>query len=72
MQIGVFKTNIRYKKNLKALRLAFEPHPEIIKWSVDTEDVDKVLRVELTEQVSEKEVIDLVLRLGLLCEVLEN
>ncbi len=72
MQIGIFKTNIRYKKNLKALQKAFEPHPEIIKWSVDTEDIDKVLRVELTEHVSEKEVIDLVQHLGLVCELLEN
>lgn len=45
MKILVFKTNIRYKKNISSIK----PHlsgVSIHSWNVDLEDCDKILRVE--------------------------
>ena len=48
MEILVFKTDIRDRRRI----IEVEPHIEnmegIIKWNVDLQDVDKVLRIECT------------------------
>lgn len=72
MELLIFKTNIEHKKSLKAVKKAFKKVPDIVDWTVDTEDIDKVLRVELGGLLTEEEVITLVKRLGLNCEVLEG
>lgn len=46
MQILVFKTNVRSRKRVNALKPHLENIQGIIKWNVDLKDVDKVLRVE--------------------------
>lgn len=45
MNILIFKTNIRFKKDLKIIRPFLAPHEHIIKWNVDRHDSDKVLRI---------------------------
>lgn len=49
MQVLVFKTNIKYKKQVNAIHPHITAHPGIIKWNVDLQDCDKVLRVETIE-----------------------
>jgi len=44
--ILVFKTNIKYKKQINAVRRHIESKPQIIKWNVDLHDIDKILRIE--------------------------
>ncbi len=46
MEVLVFKTNIRYKKEVNAIRRFIDGEPGIIKWNVDLQDIDKVLRIE--------------------------
>jgi len=70
MDILIFKTNIRSKSKAKTLQPIFNNHPVIADWSVDTEDVDKVLRIESTGMLPEVEVIDMVQHLGFYCEVM--
>ncbi len=43
----VFKTNIRKRSEVEKLSSVFNK-PEIIKWNIDLDDCDKVLRVVTT------------------------
>ncbi|MCV9386429.1 hypothetical protein [Reichenbachiella ulvae] len=67
----VFKTNIQTHQRAKSLRPLLNNHPTILDWSVDTEDVDKVLRVVAKQSLKEREVISLVVNQGFFCEELE-
>ena len=60
MELHIFRTDIKTKKKLKSLKPLFNGHSDILKWSVDLEDIDNVLRIEATKNLSEKAVIDLV------------
>ncbi len=69
MEILVFKTNIRYKKQLTDINRQFTDQHLITKWNVDLLDADKVLRIEsrgLTAPVIE----ELVKNTGYYCEEL--
>ncbi|MBD3638467.1 MAG: hypothetical protein HUJ25_14035 [Crocinitomicaceae bacterium] len=72
MNVLVFKTNILNQRMVEYLSPLLAEHPEIINWSVDTEDVDKVLRIETNLDVSETEIIELVNAAGIACEVLKD
>ncbi len=60
MELLLFRTDIKSKKKVKALKPVFNNHSDILKWSIDLEDIDNVLRIEATTNLSEKDVIDLV------------
>ncbi len=60
MELLIFQTDIKSKKKVRSLKPVFNNHSEIIKWSVDLEDIDNVLRIEATKNVSEKDIIDLI------------
>jgi hypothetical protein len=72
MNILVFKTNIRTKKMVKSLTPLFHNYPIIAEWSVDTEDIDNVLRIATIGNLSETDVIHMVKDLGLNCEALTD
>ncbi|MFC0181291.1 hypothetical protein ACFFJX_01365 [Pseudarcicella hirudinis] len=46
LEILVFKTNIRFKKEVKMVGNWLNTHPSVLKWNIDLEDKDLVLRVE--------------------------
>lgn len=48
MEILVFKTNIRFKKQLTGIRPHLLKIPGIQQWNVDMHDKDKVLRIQST------------------------
>ncbi|MBJ6367178.1 hypothetical protein [Snuella sedimenti] len=60
MELLIFQTDIKSKKKVKSLKPVFNTHPDIIKWSIDLEDIDNVLRIEATTNLSEEDVVDLV------------
>jgi tRNA G26 N,N-dimethylase Trm1 len=72
MNVIVLKTNIQTKKKVKSLIPAFNNHAGIKRWNVDTEDVDKVLRVEADQSLQEIEIIQLIHSHGFSCEELEG
>ena len=72
MDVLIFKTNISSKKSVLELEPVLEEHPYVIIWSVDTEDIDNVLRVETSGSISEYDIIDLVRTHGFYCEVLSD
>ncbi|MCH8330097.1 MAG: hypothetical protein IH946_01745 [Bacteroidetes bacterium] len=72
MPLLIFKTDIKTKKKVKVVKPFFNNHPIIVDWSIDTEDIDNVLRVEALGRLKEKDVINLVRRSGFYCEILPD
>ena len=71
MPILLFKTNIRLKKDLKKIRVLLNALPDITRWNVDQEDIDKVLRIEALKDNS-GELIKIINQEGYLCEELPD
>ena len=46
MQILIFKTDVKYKKDVSAVMPYLNNIRDIIKWNFDLSDVDKILRIE--------------------------
>ncbi len=71
-KLYLFRTDIKTKKSVKSIRTIFNHHPGIRNWSVDTEDIDNVLRVEALTGFSETDVHKLVQLLGFYCNTLPD
>tara|TARA_R110002049_G_scaffold127846_1_gene284954 strand:- start:1207 stop:1458 length:252 start_codon:yes stop_codon:yes gene_type:complete len=71
LKIHIFKTNIRTEQDIFIIRQILNSNPNIITWSVDMEDIDKVLRIESHKDFNEEEIITMVKLRGLYCEELE-
>jgi len=72
MNILIFRTNIKTKKKVKAVKPLFNHHPVITAWSIDIEDIDNVLRIEAQDGLTEKDIIYLIKTHGFHCEVLPD
>lgn len=72
MQVLVFKTDIRSKKKVEVVKPILNNHPSIYGWSVDTQDIDNVLRIEASARLKETDIIKMVEPCGFLCEVLPD
>lgn len=70
MGILILKTDIEEAGTLPLIRPVLNDHPDIHHWTVDTEDIDKVLRIEAKETLSIAAVIQLVRDLPIHCEEL--
>lgn len=66
----IYRTNISSLKKVKLIQPFFDAHPHIVDWNVDRQDIDNVLRIEVSSKVNEKEILNYILNLGLLCEEL--
>lgn len=71
LQVLVFKTNLRLKKDLRLISRVLDKQPGILRWNVDQQDIDHVLRVE-THHLQEQEIIVLVTGAGYCCEQLPD
>lgn len=65
----VFRTNIRFKKDLRMIASVLDKLPGVQRWNVDREDTDKVLRIE-SRTLQPLDIIRLVTRAGFDCEEL--
>ena len=72
MELLIFKTDIKTKKKIKEVGSVFKNHPIIMNWSIDTEDIDNVLRIEASGNLSEGEIIHLITTCGFYCEALPD
>ena len=59
MEILIFQTDILSEEKVAVLEPVFNNHTDILSWSVDLEDIDKVLRIEANASLTEKAVIEL-------------
>ncbi|QCX38865.1 hypothetical protein FF125_10615 [Aureibaculum algae] len=72
MELLIFKTDIKSRKKVKSIKPLFKNHSDILQWSIDLEDIDNVLRIEATDNLSENEIIDLVQLNGFYIETLPD
>ncbi|GHE61052.1 MULTISPECIES: hypothetical protein [Roseivirga] len=72
MKLLIFKTNIENELKVKKVNALLAYSPEIMDWSVDLEDRDKILRIEAEDEVVEADIMDIVNSWGLHCEALED
>ncbi len=69
-RVLVFKTDIENHEKVKLLKPVFDELHSVIEWSVDTQDVDKVLRIETKGSMTERKIIDLMSTIGVACMVM--
>ena len=72
MNLLIFKTDIKTKKEVEVVRPLFNNHPIITDWSIDTEDIDSVLRIEVQDDLNEKEIIHLIKKCGFYGDILAD
>ena len=71
MKLLIYKTNIKTLRKLKSLRPIFDNHPIIQRWSVDLEDVDRVLKLSIPKEVKERDMLQWLRQKGVHCEALK-
>ena len=69
--ILIFKTNIRFKKDIKIVASYLKQLVDIISWNIDREDIDNVLRIEANNNCVKK-IITTITQAGYFCEELNN
>ena len=70
MELYIFKTNIMSQEKAISLNSIFNQDENIRRWTIDTEDVDNVLKIEVENSISEIELIEGIKQKGYECEVL--
>jgi hypothetical protein len=71
MEILVFKTNVENMKHVRKLYSLLKTIQGVLKWNIDTEDVDNILRVEVLSVAPSK--IEMALQnAGYYCKELED
>jgi len=71
MNVFVYRTDIVSEYDLEAIDDLLSSHGTIVRWNVDRDDVDKVLRIESTADNS-AELLQTVTRAGYFCEELSD
>lgn len=71
MEVLVFKTNIRYRKNILEVETVLKALQGIVRWNVDLQDKDKVLRI-VAQDLSPRKVELMLNYAGYYCEELPD
>lgn len=71
MEVLVFKTNIRRRRNVESIVKHISKLGGIIKWNVDLHDKDKILRIE-SDNLSPRHVENTLQHVGYYCEELQD
>jgi copper chaperone len=69
MEVLVFKTNLRFKKQITALTPYINTLHGILKWNVDMDDKDRILRIE-AKDLNPRKVEATLHQAGYFCEEL--
>ena len=72
MELLLFRTDINSRKKVKRVTPVFNQNMDVLDWSVDLEDIDNVLRIEATPNLSERQVQSLLSTHGFYVEVLTD
>lgn len=72
MNVLVFKTDIGTKRAVEDVKHLFNQHPFISDWSVDTEDIDNVLRIVTEGLLFESDIISIIKAKGFNCQSLPD
>ncbi|UOY06183.1 hypothetical protein L0P88_19940 [Muricauda sp. SCSIO 64092] len=68
----LFQTDITSRKKVRYLKPLLNKHSDILGWSIDLEDSDKVLRIEAKTNLTEADIMGIVKDRGFHIEVLED
>jgi len=68
-EVLIFRTDIGSRSDFETINNVLHHEHRIKKWNIDHEDIDHVLRVE-SDEITAKEVIQLIKQLGYACEEL--
>lgn len=69
MEVLVFKTNLTDHRRINEVESSLNLHPHIIKWNVDLNDCDNVLRI-VSNRITATEIETLLWNAGYYCEEL--
>lgn len=72
MKLLIFKTNIESYERIAMVNTILAGSPQVQSWSVDTEDIDNVLRIEADNEATESLFAELIEATGLECEALPD
>ncbi len=72
MELLIFRTDIKSKKKVKHLKPIFNKYTDILRWSVDLEDIDNVLWIEATNNITEDDIIKMVRKHGFYIKTLPD
>lgn len=70
MEVLVFKTNLKYRKQIAAVTPHLATLQGVLRWNVDLDDCDKILRIEANDLCSARKVEDTLVRAGYFCQEL--
>ena len=71
-EVLVFKTSIKTETLVENVSPFLDGFPSLKYWSVDTEDIDNVLRIVTHGNILESDIVDLLLTQGYYCEALDD
>ena len=72
MNLVILKTDIKTKQKVKQVKPLLDSHPIIEDWSIDTSDIDNVLRIVASVELRETDVISWMKKNGYQCESLPD
>lgn len=72
MKLLILRTNIATQTHIERLQSMLNSFSVITRWSVDMEDIDKVLKIEAKDQANELELIQAIREKGFFCEDLPD
>lgn len=72
MELLIFKTDINTQEEVNKIQSVFDRFSFILDWSIDLEDVDKVLRVEALDGIKEHDIVTLTNVKGYMCTPLPD
>lgn len=70
MSIYILVSNINTREDVKQVEIQLKPYREVLKWTIDLSDDEKVLRV-VTAELQCRDVIRLVRDIGFDCHQME-
>jgi hypothetical protein len=70
MEVLIFKTNLRFKKQINSVTPHINNLQGIARWNVDLDDTDKILRIESVD-LSPRSVEATLQQAGYFCEELQ-
>lgn len=72
MIILVFKTSLNDERQVKMVAGTLNNHPQVIRWILDLDDWERILRVEVKDKASQYGIAQCIRLLGFDCEVLDH
>lgn len=72
MKLFILKTDIKSQLQVNKLRPVFQRNDSIARWTVDLDDVDRVLKLETRIDLKQEEMIKIVRDQGIKCEELPD